>query len=124
MKIQHLRIGNLVYFNGKQKEVGRVTGILESTTGENIISLNNRIDVSYLLNDIKPITITKDILLKLGFKKCDMGGYKIYTDVYESIDFNSILLCWVNEKKKPIKYVHDLQNLFFCLSRKELTANL
>ena len=49
-----------------------------------------------------------------------MLGFSIKTDKYEYIEFNSILLCWVNETKKPIKYIHQLQNVYFALTQKEL----
>lgn len=69
--------------------------------------------------DWKPIQISKEILLRCGFKEFNLG-FRIYTDVYEEIEFNSVLFCWVNGTKKPIKYVHQLQNLYFALTQKEL----
>ncbi len=102
MKATQFRIGNLVSLNGKEFKV-TLQSLYE---GANL--------------DWNPIRITKEILLRCGFKECELGGLSIKTDEYEEIEFNSILLCWVNGTKKPIKYVHQLQNLFFCLSGKEL----
>jgi hypothetical protein len=102
MKATQFRIGNLVSLNGKEFEV-TLQSLYE---GANL--------------DWKPIHITKEILLRCGFKECELGGLSIETDEYEYIEFNSVLFCWVNGTKKPIKYVHQLQNLYFALTQKEL----
>jgi hypothetical protein len=102
MRATQFRIGNLVSLNGKEFEV-TLQSLYE---GANL--------------DWKPIQISREILLRCGFKECELGGLSIETDQYEYIEFNSVLFCWVNETKKPIKYVHQLQNLYFALTQKEL----
>ena len=104
MKATQFRIGNLVIWKDSGKEFE--------------ITLQSLYEGANL--DWKPIQITKERLLRFGFKECNMGGFSIYTDVYETIEFNSFLVCWVSGTKKPIKYVHQLQNIFWCLSGKEL----
>lgn len=102
MKATIFRIGNLVSYNRKKYEV-TLQSLYE---GANL--------------DWKPILITKKLLLNFGFKECELGGLSIKTDEYEMIEFNSALFCWVNGTKKPIKYVHQLQNLYYALTQKEL----
>ena len=94
MRAKQFRIGNLVSLNGKEFEV-TLQSLYE---GANL--------------DWKPIQISKEILLRCGFREFNLG-FRIHTDVYEEIEFNSVLFCWVNGTKKPIKYVHQLQNLYF-----------
>lgn len=104
MEATQFRIGNLVSWKGSGKEFK--------------ITLQSLYEGANL--DWKPIPITKEWLLRFGFKENDMLGFSIKTDMYEYIEFNSFLLCWVNEIKKSIKYVHQLQNIYFALTQKEL----
>jgi hypothetical protein len=104
MKATQFRIGNLVIWKGSGKEFE--------------ITLQSLYEGANL--DWKPLPITKEILFRCGFKECQLGGLSIKTDEYEFIEFNSVLLCWVNGTKKPIKYVHQLQNLYFALTQNEL----
>jgi len=104
MKSTQFRIGNLVSWKNSGKEFQ--------------ITLQSLYEGANL--DWKPLPITKEILLRGGFKECELGGLSIETDEYEHIEFNSVLFCWVNGTKKPIKYVHQLQNLYFALTQKEL----
>lgn len=104
MKATQFRIGNLVCWKNSGKEFE--------------ITLQSLYEGANL--DWKPLSITKEILFRFGFNECNLGGLSIKTDEYEFIEFNSVLLCWVNGTKKPIKYVHQLQNLYFALTQKEL----
>jgi hypothetical protein len=60
-------------------------------------------DIHYLI----PIPLTEEWLLKLG--KID----------WISKDINGIFF-WFNGEKKYIKFVHSLQNTYFCIEQKEL----
>jgi hypothetical protein len=103
MKATQFRIGNLVSWKDSGKEFE--------------ITLQSLYEGANL--DWKPLQISKEILLRCGFKEFNLG-FSINTDVYEKIEFNSVLFCWVNNTQKPIKYVHQLQNLYFALTQKEL----
>ena len=70
--VSELRIGNLVYFNNKHKEVGIVSSV-SCEIGDNMVYLNQRIDTYYLEEHIKPIPITEEWLLKAGFVKSKIG---------------------------------------------------
>lgn len=116
MRENELRIGNLVF-----DRIGIVT-----------IGLNAKIDFADIYN---PIPLTEEWLLKLGFENSKRiwnryrkeGIYPRYfwfkffkngrVDFWYS-DFN---LGKVNDLKyNPVKYVHQIQNLYFQLTGKEI----
>ena len=118
---QELRIGNYVEYNGE------------------IIKLDGSLLCCYIQNELEfplnPIPLTEEILLKFGFNEvegerwCDMheefeecnyyylSMFKIYynpeTDIFED---DSLYHFNVN-----LKYVHQLQNIYFALTGEELT---
>jgi hypothetical protein len=102
MKATQFRIGNLVSLNGKEFEV-TLQSLYE---GANL--------------DWKPLPITKERLLRFGFIESELSNLIIKTDEYDYIGFDSVLFCWVSGTKKPIKYLHQLQNLYFALTQREL----
>lgn len=122
MEARELRIGNLVNYNGTHKEIGEVTGIMTYITGHKNININNRVDISYSIKDIKPIPLTEEWLKKLGFNK--VGGlYGIYNGYFELIyneDHISLIVenQWLTTK---VNTVHALQNLYYALTNEELT---
>lgn len=118
MKNTELRIGNLV---SRNNDIYKIWDLKRTE-----LELDNEIldrHVGYCRYDeIKPIKITKEWLLKLGFKVCNMDGIYIYTSDYDKIEFNSMLICWVSNTKRNLKYVHQVQNLYFALTARELTV--
>ncbi len=87
---------------------------------------------SFKINEIKPIPITREWLLKLGFELSEgctsdfeikIGKDTLRTSPLsdknptlqsdEDNEFNIIAL-------RKIKYIHQLQNLFYCLTGEEL----
>ena len=68
---------------------------------------------------LQPIELTEEILLKCGFKKGFEGGTLWYLDNFfvASLDF----IYWSDIK---IKHLHQLQNIYFALSKKELEINM
>jgi hypothetical protein len=106
MKSTELRIGNYVFDN--------LGGTLK------IKGLNIDSDLSH----IQPILITEDWLIKLGFEKQMAWTFRIH------ISGNHYLIYYLGEKGWSIgnksysdfncEYVHQLQNLYFALTNKEL----
>lgn len=103
-------------------------GRTQTTLTENMIGLIFSSDKGLALNDFEPIPLTPEILEKCGFEKQDDGdgGYyrellsengilfvegdkKGYTDVF--ID------CW---EQIRVRYLHQLQNLYYSLTGTEL----
>lgn len=73
------------------------------------------------LQDVCGLKLNEDWLIKLGFLS------NPYEDRYEKDDFHihcdktkDSLDLWVTNCRLDLKYVHQLQNLFFALTGKEL----
>jgi len=68
---------------------------------------------------LEPIPLTEEWLVKLGFRKNGRkDGFQVYTTNMNKNEFcldNGICVI-----KDGIKFVHSLQNLYFCLTQKEL----
>lgn len=117
MKSAELRIGNLI---DRVDYICRVIRIDEDGIITEPINYEGE---KFVHQEIKPIPITKEWLLKFGFTQIDNCTYEIEMDghVIEfdlrhrkmSVYFGDILL--------ELKYVHELQNLYFALTSEELT---
>lgn len=121
MKIQDLRIGNKVHFNGKNKEVGTVTGISKSLDGlKDRVFINDRLDISYSYSEIKGITITEKMLVISGFEEVDSAGgcFEKKGLFIDMEDFEcGYKSNWFDSK---IQYVHQLQNIYFSIFNEEI----
>lgn len=152
MKASELRIGNLVtvdnpIYHPKLKGIAlQVTGLNQrpdmSGNPSYSISLEhiNQKPYTYyenysqLVEFINPIPLSEDWLLKAGFEK-DGHGYHM-EDIYSlSISVTrkgEFLPCWLDrpltpynsDKFREVKYVHQLQNLYFALTGEELTFKM
>lgn len=69
------------------------------------------------LENIKPIPLTHEILVK---NKFNIGGPECVGIVYEMLEYPGY---W-EYKGAKIKYVHQLQNLYFALAGEELQIEL
>lgn len=85
----------------------------------------------YNLAEIKPIPLTEEWLLKFGFVQ---GEYKLWLSIPQiksEIHFDKFrgsLVCQIYSSTgslipKDIKYIHQLQNLYFALTGEELEIN-
>ena len=123
MDAKELRIGNLIkytdYPNLKDDLLGKVICV---TGGD--ISFMSDCNVAYL----EPIKLTEDLLIKFGFNK-DGRVIKTYAMIGNEINFKilvntenefyfypSVAIKW----SVRLKYVHQLQNLYFALTGEEL----
>jgi len=124
MKTNELRIGN--YLNGKQ---GRV--IVTEIRTNNSVKIHDNTSSFYVGICLTPIEITKEWLLKLGFEYSNFyNNYKIKAaQYYNSVryDYEDCEWCYNNDSSDAgcyyvtsIKYVHELQNLYFALNKEEL----
>ena len=128
MRINELRIGNIVshedystdYFEVLSIELSNGNYIINTKGGKNGTWLNS-IDL------ITKVPITKDFLLLMGFEynqyNClwEIDGVSFYYDtssLYHT-DYEDYHPEYSSELLK-VKYVHQLQNLYFDLMGKEL----
>jgi len=116
MKIQELRIGNLV--NWKENEIHI-----------NAVDLHQMSDSKQYLEEFTPILLTPKWLIKFGFKEKKTKLEEIYRlEMFEyATSCKTIDLEFENTENHityttDVKYVHELQNLFFALTGKELSV--
>ena len=109
MTANELRVGNIVY-NPTLKEIKVIDYLDIRDLAE-----------SRLLHEFEPIRLNDEWLEKLWFENWDKNKW---------IDSNSVLtiskngdnfLCLFNQRHIDIFHVHQLQNLYFALTGKELT---
>jgi len=119
MKANELRQKNLVNYHGKAIEVFGVVG--------NVIYYNNGKCNDSNIGDyiaFEPIPLTPEWLKRFGFEE--------YRHIKDGIVFDnswlrineSMVAYWRGAYIDKLKYVHQLQNLFFCLCGKELEIKL
>ena len=128
IKVKNIRIGNVVKkcYNSYKASVESDISII--TDDDLKIMLSKRNDVVYL-----PVTITEDYLKRLGFKKVSEDSYDGFDWIYHfTINDFEISVGLISETKdldiflfsgdsiKHIKYINELQNLFFALTNYEL----
>jgi hypothetical protein len=112
MKPSDLRIGNLIYMpNGNVGKVGyeviRAFVVLEPKP------------------DYKPIELTEEYILRFGFEK--FSGVGLFRIVNKDLTM-SLMIAFtgihytlsITAPSSPIKYVHQLQNIYFALVGEEL----
>lgn len=126
VQAQELRIGNLLY----QKDddvIHHVLKLEEGKTWCNIPHCKHSVSTEkgLYLNNFKPIPLTEEWLLKFGFEKTERNYFEIF-DMLIDLDSRNFHLSVGNhpnsfeyELKRP-DYVHQLQNLYFALTGKEL----
>lgn len=143
MKTNELRIGNWVYvpsfkyYNDEEDGFGKVKSINQDS-----------IDVypfkKLRYDKIEPIELTEEVLLKIGFKKdkYDWWGYFpdrenkisiLMTDNYTIIEYANLFHCpedvtevnYGSTLEFPRRiYLHQLQNVYYCLTNEELEVEL
>ncbi len=111
MKANELRIGNFVW-----EEYGGLYEILMmSPNYVDLVKPFMLVSGRYDIETIKPIPLTEEWLLKFGLMsiKTELGFWNNGDAIYFSYGF---------EKSIELKYVHQLQNLYFALTGEELTT--
>lgn len=110
MKIEELRIGNLVNYNiSNSLFQGKVTAITK-----------NRLVVDKVTSkfmNVYGIELSDELLLKFGFDKI---GFQFIKDGIELFPIRDLYYRGNFPIKSDIKFVHQLQNLYFALTGSEL----
>ena len=133
MEVKDLRIGNYVSFNDvwcKVIGIDKDRVLVEYHNGET--------DYCYI-DYIEPIELTEDVLLKIGFEKvytvphnrlrlCVKNGNEItrisYDFLFDDITRLEIMGNGDSLNKRNIKYLHELQNTYYCLTNQEIEIKL
>ena len=121
MKLNHkeFRIGNLVEYDGRVFEIDSVSEVLPTLNtiefGIGVVDWNN----------LKPIPLNEDWLVRFGFEKPahSWNGDKFHLSEWDSYPLNWCVAMNKNGAVlvEKLKYVHQLQNLYFALTGTELT---
>ena len=122
IQANELRIGNwLEYFT----DIGDSLGFRQVKASEFLALYDNP-------KRAIPIKLTEEILLKCGFNYKDgeyiKGLWKLVPDFpkEEVVGYGLFIkrLDWTRTNENSIKYLHQLQNLYFALTGKELEVKL
>lgn len=136
--VRELRIGNI--FKTSDCDYFRVGEVYKKEDG--LYCVENGIDFngSFLygsVEDLQPIPLTEELLVKCGMNECDDACVVRYS--YRNGKFKmNIMICdqkkyilFINNIENgcqicsiEVKYLHQLQNIYFDLTGKELEVNL
>ena len=122
---KELRIGNLV-----KDHLGRIQTVAEVRHDAYICYLRNGAKLKYKLNTTQPIPLTEEWLLKFSFERfLQETKFKLYFNKNKDSYYASISVSLhsdfcrvnvINQEITKVQYVHQLQNLYFCLCGEEL----
>lgn len=137
---KNLRVGNWVSINGKNVKVESIVeedGINQSIEGDYyggwVTEYEGYFNDWYKNEKNTPqgISLSPELLIKCRFEKrngynFDLGDIRLH-DMFDGKDNDceaylkaGVAAIYI----KNIKYLHDLQNLYWCLTQKELEVNL
>ena len=120
IKENELRIGNFYeWSNDDEKDLYRI---------EDAYSLYEK---SKIIDELTPLELTPEWLIKFGFEEIVeiIDGVKTFDYYLEKNDFEfncdwdldgKLNYLWLSGLSVKIKYVHQLQNLYFALTGEEL----
>jgi len=115
MKARELRIGNWVKSGKGFYKVECITSKgLEYAIADNILWSGDGVV-------FEPIPLTEEILLKCWFEPMQNYTFILFIERNDNIVWQSdVEIC----NYKHVKYLHQLQNLYFALTNEELEINL
>lgn len=136
--IKELRIGNYVNVIF-EKEIDRGNGIIEDVEFNEIVEVTgidnlgliwDEEDREWNEKDVSPIPITEEWLIKLGFEKPVISwicNFSFCSNKFLLTEWDNDKGSWIISLNKnngvlidKAKYIHQLQNLYFALTGKEL----
>lgn len=130
--IRELRYGNTVEYNGKHYHVCSICDKIKIGTMISPVMYAGAFNVD--INEINPIPLAEDILLKCGFEKeviplitevhnIFQNDYMTLSQEYGSFHWYSNGNYYDNFDVKILS-LHELQNLFYGLTKTELNIQL
>ena len=121
MEAKDLRIGNYA-FTYKPEMFGIIKAISARRDGTVYLEVGSISYPNLPITQLMPILLTPEILDKCGFEKLNSGNRRFNKIVLMCESVSNYLLKDI--PLTPIKYLHQLQNLYFALSGKELEVKL
>ena len=130
MESTELRIGNLVSFGGRMATVYQINRSEVSIMYKGYIKEIDEVRRSTVsANDIEPVRITEEILLKSGFYK-DEGSIRLYIKHVMNSNIRAFRVLLSNtglyfpnvEWGVNMAGAHQLQNLYFAITGQELSV--
>lgn len=128
MEAQELRIGNLLLLNNSEfrpRETGKVITVTAVSTDTLKPSIGCKVDeytyFGQFIEYLEPIPLTDEWLIKAGFERQKQYMGRVYNKSIMQLQNEDD--GWVDGYDTVIpltKYVHQLQNLYFALTGKEL----
>lgn len=118
MEAKQLRIGNLINANGVYEGEVKTFKRFNEDLSVVFFSDGSKHGIGEYLEDIKPIPLTEEWLLKFGYWKLDHKDAHFVIKGHTIWKCNNLLMCEKNGI--IIKSVHQLQNLYFALTNNEL----
>lgn len=110
-----LRIGNWVQIGNDHQIVYQI--IFNRGSGH---SINHK---DYNEDFFNPVPLTPEILKKCELQECQNFAND-WTYIKEDEGEHYLVCDFVKVSSRPIKYLHQLQNLYFSLTGRELEINL
>lgn len=126
---KEIRIGNLVEYRITDKLDERKEWLEVSEIDADDIHWLSKVDTKD--EDFRAILITEEWLLNLGFKKDNKLNYVFHFEFNEGYEEITVELYKGGENDfyfrgnilhNDLKYVHQIQNLYFALTQRELTV--
>ncbi len=122
MKTNELRIGNYVF---SEKKTVRVLAVSTNKVTVSVNEGNSKNKSMLDIGDIEPIPLTEKWLLDFDFEVNDIHGYyfcfhRLFNFKLEKCPSADSHHFHILASKLYVRYVHELQNLFFALTDKEL----
>lgn len=129
LQIKELRIGNKVSGTGLHEGRALTIRTMEYFEDAGFVLFFNEHDEGEYLRDCLPIPISGEILQQAGFTQKSLGPLQQFVLGYNPFTRDHlIVLEWsercgyffYNNAAHPVRYVHQLQNLYQVLTGKEL----
>lgn len=131
MNVSELRFGNLIYkfgidYIGENPVVDRndfEVIKVDLSVLKNILDFDGTTNFYYT----EPIPLTEKWLLNLGAKFFDENRFDFDKNRFTFLDLTDngfVFTFQSNDICEPIKYVHQLQNVYFALTQEELIFDL
>lgn len=130
IKANELRVGNILLDkDGKPAQVEAICRVPSSASY--LIEFAGLGNTSGFVEELKPIELSPEMLLRCGFEKNGKNYFshndKFYHIQEDAYDCNGNFGYCLNDEKSiflELKSLHQLQNLYFCLTGEELEINL